>query len=78
MAERKVRSLLSAGAVVTVISPHLTDGLAEMAANRKILYIERPYQTGDVSGYLLLICAADRQEINRLASEEAAGEASAG
>ncbi|MBP2641183.1 MAG: siroheme synthase [Firmicutes bacterium] len=71
VAERKVRSLLLAGAVVTVISPRLTDGLAKLAADRQIIHVDRPYQTGDTTGHLLVICAADRSEINRLVSEEA-------
>jgi len=71
VAERKVRSLLAAGAVVTVISPRLTTGLAKLADDRQLIHVDRPYQIGDIVGYLLVICAADRSEINCLASEEA-------
>lgn len=71
VAERKVRSLVAAGAVVTVISPQLTSGLTELVEQKQIFYADRPYQSGDAAGYLLVICAANNPEVNQLASKEA-------
>ncbi len=71
VAERKVRSLVAAGAAVRVISPQLTPGLADLVEQKQILHTDRPYQSGDTAGYLLVICAANCPEVNQLASTEA-------
>jgi precorrin-2 dehydrogenase / sirohydrochlorin ferrochelatase len=71
VAERKVQSLLTAGAVVTVISPKLTAGLANLLMVGSILHVDRPYQFGDVEGYVLAVCATGNQTANREAAAEA-------
>lgn len=48
MAERKVRTLLRAGANVHVISPEVTPRLALLAARKKIQLTSRTYRTGDL------------------------------
>jgi precorrin-2 dehydrogenase/sirohydrochlorin ferrochelatase len=50
VAERKVQSLLRAGASVDVISPAVTPRLALLAARKKIGLTPRPYRTGDLEG----------------------------
>lgn len=72
IAERKVRSLLTAGAAVTVISPRLTEALQALAATRMISYIEGPYQAGQLTSYFIVICAADDAAVNKEAAREAA------
>jgi len=73
VAERKVLPLLNAEAKVTVISPHLTPRLAEMAEARLIVHIDRPYRFGDLEGFFLIICATDKNDINQQAAVEARG-----
>jgi precorrin-2 dehydrogenase/sirohydrochlorin ferrochelatase len=48
VAERKVRTLLRAGAVVHVISPGLTPRLGQLVARKKIALTPRAYQKGDL------------------------------
>ncbi len=48
VAERKVRSLLRAGAAVHVISPDLTPRLALLAAKKKVALTPRAYRKGDL------------------------------
>jgi precorrin-2 dehydrogenase/sirohydrochlorin ferrochelatase len=48
VAERKVRTLLRAGASVYVISPEVTPRLALLAAKKKIRLVARAYRTGDL------------------------------
>lgn len=71
MAERKVASLLEAGAAVTVISPGLTPLLAAWAGDGRFEYKRGRFAGRDAAGYLLVLCATDSPEINRLAALEA-------
>lgn len=71
VALRKVKSLVRAGARVTVISPALTGGLAELAETGSIRHIARGYEACDVDGYDLVICATDDVGINRQVAREA-------
>jgi precorrin-2 dehydrogenase / sirohydrochlorin ferrochelatase len=64
VAHRKVKTLLECGASVTVISPELTDGLSELARQKKILWKNRPYENSDLAGAFLAIGATSDQNIN--------------
>lgn len=57
LAEEKVRGLLAAGAVVTVIAPDLTPGLAALAAAGRLRHLPRPFQAGDLDGVFLAFTA---------------------
>ena len=71
VAERKVQSLLAAGACVTVLSPQLTKALAELYQAKKLTHIARIYEAGDLAGFFIVVCATDNEAVNRLAAEEA-------
>ena len=71
VAERKVRSLMDCGAVVTVISPDLSEALQELAHERQIKYLRRTYRRGDLEGAFLAISATDRAELNAIIYGEA-------
>lgn len=71
VAQRKVRSLLAAGAQVTVFSPEMTPLLAELVQSGQLRHVDRLYQPGDVRGFFIVICATDNQVVNRSAAEEA-------
>lgn len=71
VAERKVAALLAAGAFVLVVSPTVTDGLAELARQRKIRHDARPYQTGDAAGFRLVLAATDDPAVNRQVAADA-------
>jgi precorrin-2 dehydrogenase/sirohydrochlorin ferrochelatase len=70
VAERKVAALLSAGGIVTIVSPHLTSYLTALAKDKTIIHIDRGYQQGDIKDYFIVICASDNGEVNKLAAEE--------
>lgn len=57
VAERKVASLLEAGAKVTVVSPTLTAGLAELVASGAVAHRRRAYRDGDLAGARLAYAA---------------------
>lgn len=82
VAERKVRSLLRAGASVHVISPAVTPRLALLAARKKIQLTRRAYQPGDSEGptagwvksprrVLLVFAATDSPETQRAVKKDA-------
>jgi len=71
VAERKVQSLLAAGASVAVLSPEITESLADMARERRITYISRCYQHGDIGGFFIVICATNNKEVNQWIADEA-------
>ncbi|MEO5360917.1 MAG: bifunctional precorrin-2 dehydrogenase/sirohydrochlorin ferrochelatase [Nitrospirota bacterium] len=64
MAQRKVLSLIEAGAAVTVISPVLTPKLAALKKRGSIEHIPRYYEDGDLKGAFLTISAAGAAGLN--------------
>lgn len=72
MAERKVLSLLEAGARVVVIALQLTPGLQELAAQGRIEAMRRPYASGDLQGCFLAVAASDDPQVNEAVAREGA------
>jgi len=71
IAEGKVDGLLAAEAKTTVISPDLTPHLHNLANQKRITYLARTYQPGDLTGAFMVICATDQTEINHQVWQEA-------
>jgi len=71
IAEGKVEGLLAVEAKVTVIAPELTSHLHDLTEKKRITYIPRKYQSGDLTGAFLVICATDQAEINHQVWQEA-------
>ncbi|MCP4344775.1 MAG: bifunctional precorrin-2 dehydrogenase/sirohydrochlorin ferrochelatase [Desulfobacterales bacterium] len=61
---RKVMTLLNCGAIVTVVSPDVTEQLSELADNGKIELIKQDYRSSDLDGMFLVIGATDNEELN--------------
>ena len=59
IAERKVQSLLEAGAAVTLVAPHLTERLHTLANTKAIRIHQRTFEESDLDGALLVITATD-------------------
>jgi precorrin-2 dehydrogenase / sirohydrochlorin ferrochelatase len=71
IAERKVESLLAAGARVTVVSPEVTTGLAALADTHEIVHHARPYRAGDLAGAVLAFAATDDQALHAAIAADA-------
>ena len=71
IAEGKVEGLLAVQAKVTIIAPELTSHLYSLAEQKQITYISRKYQSGDLTGAFLVICATDQAEVNHQVWQEA-------
>jgi len=67
VAERRARSLLAAGAAVTVIAPQITGGLGELA----VTHAARRFQAGDLAGAFLAVLATDEPAVHDAAAAEA-------
>lgn len=64
LATGKVRSLLDAGAAVTVVSPEVDEPLQASAAAGHILWHQRRFEEADVLGKFLVIAATDDRAVN--------------
>lgn len=64
VAERKVRGLLDAGAMVTVVSPTLAPGLLALASDGRLHWTPREYRAGDLTETWLVMVATDDPAVN--------------
>ncbi len=68
---RKVLTLLDCCAIVTVVSPDVSEKLLELAGNGSITWKKRSYLASDLDGIFLVIGATDDEELNRQISADA-------
>lgn len=71
IAERKILSLLKAGAIVTVVSPALTSRLSKEKEKKSLTHIARSYRKGDLRGSVLVIAATDDPSVNTRVAKDA-------
>ncbi len=64
VANRKVDSLLTSGAIVTVVSPRLTAELSQKQHDNIIQVIPREFNNSDLDNAFLVIAATDNAEVN--------------
>jgi len=69
--ERKVQTLLDAGARVRVIAPDVTPAVRILADAGRIELIERPYAPGDLAGAAVAIASTDDRTTNASVYEAA-------
>jgi uroporphyrin-III C-methyltransferase/precorrin-2 dehydrogenase/sirohydrochlorin ferrochelatase len=69
VAQRRVPGLLSAGAVVEVVSPETTPAVEGLALAHEITWVRRTFEPTDVDGAWYVIAATDDAEVNELVSE---------
>jgi precorrin-2 dehydrogenase/sirohydrochlorin ferrochelatase len=61
---RKVQTLLTCGAKVTVVSPDVSDPLKELSKNHLISLHQRPYRSADLKSMFLVIGATNSEKLN--------------
>ncbi len=64
VAERKAAALLAAGALVTVLSPDVTEAIADWFKQKTISVMPRYYQPGDLAQFDLVFIATDDPQVN--------------
>lgn len=71
VAERKIESLIESGARVVVVSPDITDRIADLADRGLIEIQRRAYAKGDLSGCRLAYAATSDPDVNQAVRREA-------
>ena len=71
VAERKARTLYTAGARITVISREVNASLRQFAEEHAITLVVREVREDDLKEKLLVIAATDNRETNRWIAEQA-------
>jgi siroheme synthase-like protein len=61
---RKASNLVRAGAAVTVVSPQVTEELAELAEEGRIRWVRARYQESHLDGAFLAVAATGDDEVN--------------
>lgn len=64
VAERKLKGLIEAGAVVTVVAPAATGEIAALAKAGKITLVRRSFQPGDERGAFMVFAASGDGTVN--------------
>lgn len=72
VATGKVRRLVKAGALITVIAPTLSDELTALHHQGAVRYRQREYEEGDLAGAFLAIAATSDSSVNHAVAAEAA------
>ena len=71
LAESKIESLRAADAAVTVIAPQASERIAAQAEAGELIFHQRPYQDGDLTGAFLVVAATSSPAVNRAVFAEA-------
>ena len=71
VATRKIRTLLAAGACITVISPMANAAIRRLARTKRVCWTRRQYRRGDLRGMHLVVAATDSPAVNELVCSEA-------
>jgi uroporphyrin-III C-methyltransferase/precorrin-2 dehydrogenase/sirohydrochlorin ferrochelatase len=71
VAQRRVPTLLDAGASVTLVSPSVTPALDDLIADGLITWEHRSYQVGDCDGAWLVQACTDHRSVNAAVAAEA-------
>ena len=69
---RKAETLLRAGALVTLVSPQVTETIRSLADAGRLTWHARCYQSSDVTAMFLVFSATDDPDLNRRIEEDAA------
>jgi uroporphyrin-III C-methyltransferase/precorrin-2 dehydrogenase/sirohydrochlorin ferrochelatase len=73
IAYRKLRRLLSEGAVVTVVAPTVIEPIAQLAAEGKVALFRRPFVSSDMEDCQLALAATGEPAVDQHASSVARG-----
>jgi uroporphyrin-III C-methyltransferase/precorrin-2 dehydrogenase/sirohydrochlorin ferrochelatase len=71
VAEQKIRTLLDAGANVTVIAPEVSETIEQLSKANRIYLVLREYADYDVDGFAIVIAATGDPKVQRRIYEQA-------
>jgi uroporphyrin-III C-methyltransferase/precorrin-2 dehydrogenase/sirohydrochlorin ferrochelatase len=64
VAQRRVPGLIATGAVVHVVSPHVTPAIEGLATSGEITWFERAFEDADLDGAWYVVAATDDRAVN--------------
>lgn len=73
VAERKVSGLLNTGALISVISPDVTEELKKLASNGIIEWQEKAFSQDDLEEAFMIFAATNNKGLNQLIRQTAGG-----
>jgi precorrin-2 dehydrogenase/sirohydrochlorin ferrochelatase len=71
VAERKIKSLVSLGAHVTIVSPDITSVIRKHLGNREVTWIRSEYKKKYLKNIQLIISATNKKKINYMVFRDA-------
>jgi precorrin-2 dehydrogenase/sirohydrochlorin ferrochelatase len=71
VATRKIKNLLTCGAVVRVVSPYVHAGLMKIILDRHVEWLEREYVAGDLQGAFIAFAVTGDPDVQQQVKEEA-------
>ena len=71
VAQSKIESLRSTGAVITVVAPEAVPAILDLAAAGALLWRQRVFRPSDLDGVFLVIAATNDSAVNHAIYEEA-------
>ncbi|WP_027410748.1 NAD(P)-binding protein [Anoxybacteroides tepidamans] len=71
VAERKIHGLLEARAVVTVVSPEVTDALYQLAKEGELVWKQKTFSADDISSAFIVIAATNNSDVNEAVAQAA-------
>ena len=71
VAAEKIEGLLAAGAIVTVIAPHASERVRDLASSGRVEWKRRHFEYGDVVGARVVIASTDDPDTNASVYEAA-------
>ncbi|MBI5206196.1 MAG: bifunctional precorrin-2 dehydrogenase/sirohydrochlorin ferrochelatase [Candidatus Firestonebacteria bacterium] len=71
VAERKIKTLLTHGAEIKVISPCVTEAIEKIAKQNKVKLAKRAYRKSDIKSVQLVIIATEDASLNSKIADEA-------
>lgn len=71
VAERKIKSLVDAGANVTVLSPDAAHAIQNLHKKKKIIWKKKTFSNGDTKGFMFVFCATNDKTVNDAVCKDA-------
>lgn len=71
VAERKIAGLLSAGATISIIAPHITSGLKQLVDEGACIWHEKSYDDSDLDNASLVFACTNDEAVNKWVFEDA-------
>ncbi|WLR43586.1 NAD(P)-dependent oxidoreductase [Bacillus carboniphilus] len=70
IAERKIKNMLAEEALITVVSPMITEEIQKWKDKKKLTWHQKYFQKRDLEGAFLVIAATDQENVNKQIADQ--------